>query len=546
MPEWLDHLRALFPVSGVVQVGAGSGASSARYGEWGVTNVLLIEAQESLGRRLSAIVQDRPGWRVASALVGDRDGDVDFYVASNPRESGIIPPDRQSHLWRNLRVRERRSLRSVRLDALLGRPEHNAAGFNWVVIDCLPALPILQGAGSCMDRWDVVLVRALLSDQPLRDSGATKAEVDAFLGSHGFRSVAWEEERQPAVATIAYVRDWKATLQARLSKVAHEREAQIEALKKEHDNRSLLQAMAGARTQAEVDQALRSNVELKAHADALQKRIDELSGELHHASSELEKLTSDFSFEREKLTSDFDSKSMAQAMATAKVQAEVDQARRSNVELRKHADGLQKRVDELGSELHRVTSDAKEREATLRGLLETRDELSRQVQLGHVERDEAVRQKAELAALAAERHEQVSELAAELERQRGWEDRHQAELMKLKIEHDERIRTMQDRIKQLESVAEDRDVQARLCAEQQVRIAQLTRDHDEHARVSRERLAHIEKLIRDGEDQAKRAAEMEKDRADLEHRQRRLDEEFAKAEAQIELIKDVVLREKAF
>lgn len=412
----LGLLQTLFPASGVIHVGAGGGASAALYARWGVTNALLIEAQEGHQRSLAALAQGRPGWRVAGVLVGAREEDVDFYVTSNPKESGIIAPDRQLHLWRNLKAVRRQALRCVRLDTLLGPPPPEGAGFNWVFVDCLPALPVLEGAGSRSDEWDVVVIRGALADQSLQGLGATKPEIDAFLGGRGFRCLMWEEERQPALAQIAYVRDWKTILA----------------------ERSLAQAEAAAGIQARSDEAQRSNVELGKRAATLQQKMDELAGE--HAR----------------------------------------QMQRCQVE----------RDDAIAQKAQQVSEQA------------------RQVQLSQVERDEAIGRKARLEELAAERHEQVSEMAAELERQRGWEDRRQAEIHQLRIQHDERVRTMQARLEELQ--------------------------------------ARIDGLVSEGQDKARQMAELEQERAGLEHRQRRLDEELAKAEAQIELITDVVLREKAF
>ncbi len=55
-----------------------------------------------------------------------------------------------------------------------------------------------------------------------------------------------------------------------------------------------------------------------------------------------------------------------------------------------------------------------------------------------------------------------------------------------------------------------------------------------------------EKRQQEGEERRKRIEQLEQQLTEQDHRQRLLDEEILKAEAQIELIKDILLREKAF
>lgn len=229
LQSWLDHLRLLNPVTGVAHVGAGTGQDAVRYAHWNVPVAVLIEAEESCHDKLPAVASGLPGWSVHTALLSDQEEEKAFYLASNPNENGILSPECLTGLWRNLKTKEQRRLKATTLDNLLAELNPYPETINWVVIDCLPALPIVRGAGRLLDGWDVIIARVVLDETQLQATGAAKAEVDVFLSGHGYRCIACEEERQPAVGRALYVRDWKTSLHARLHELQRDVAIQAEA-----------------------------------------------------------------------------------------------------------------------------------------------------------------------------------------------------------------------------------------------------------------------------------------------------------------------------
>lgn len=208
---WLDHLRLLTPVTGVVHVGAGTGREAERYADWGVHSAVLIEADESCHDKLATVAFGRLGWSTHTALLSDREEEKDFYLASNPNENSVLAPESLASLWRNLKAKEQRRINATTLDSLLTELHHQPETTNWVVIDCLPALPVMRGAGLRLNDWDVIIARVVLEEAQLQAAGAAKDEIDAFLSKHGYRCIACEEERQPAIGMALYIRDWKAS-----------------------------------------------------------------------------------------------------------------------------------------------------------------------------------------------------------------------------------------------------------------------------------------------------------------------------------------------
>ena len=247
LQDWMEQGKALLPITGVVHVGAGGIQTVSHYANWGVSTAVLVEAEEDLHSKLAAFAQQHAGWSVQLALLSDHEGEMDFYLASNPRESGVLPPSSLTGLWKNLKTREQRPLQATTLDHLLAGATPSPETINWAVIDCFPALPVLQGAGRYLDLWDVVITRVVLDNSKSPGLGTTKTEIDSFLATHGYRCLAWEEERQPAIGRVLYIRDWKGLLgsrlkevQERLSRQTGEQQAQIEQLTKARDEQEIL------------------------------------------------------------------------------------------------------------------------------------------------------------------------------------------------------------------------------------------------------------------------------------------------------------------
>ena len=150
----------------------------------------------------------------------------------------------------------------------------------------------------------------------------------------------------------------------------------------------------------------------------------------------------------------------------------------------------------------------------------------------------------------------------------------QKQLVKQKAAYDEQVRLANERQAQIEQLTKAKNEQARLANERQAQIEQLTKAKNEqlklanerktqieqltnakneqtHLAVSRQILCDQEKLRADNNQQElqnkqKELEKLEQQLAELNQRLPMLDNEFVKAEAQIELIKDILIREKAF
>jgi hypothetical protein len=481
MQEWLELLRGLAPIEGLVHIGAGNGHCAEQYAEWDLPLAVLVEADEDHREKLSAAVRLRPGWRTYIAMVGEANGERDFYVASNPSESGLLSPERLNVLWRNLRTIENRHVQTFRLDDLIGTQDGDATP-NWLVVDCFPALPVLQGAGRLLARADVVLARVILDEAVVSNSGATKIEIDGLLLGLGYRCVTMEEDRQPATGWALYMRDWRRLLEERL--------------RESHDQVNQL----GNALNEQLDLAVARQGELEQMIDAVEKHA-RLSDENRQ---KIEQLTQERT-ERERQAS----------VAIGELSALVEEKNAQTIAIRETADQLARLKADLESQIS-------DQQARILSLTSARDDAT--TRIGELDR-----------ALVEARNGQARatiEAAAQIEQ--------------LKVERDKQILLADDRWLKLEQQKKAVEEQTRLIIDMQGQVAALTVARDDANRAADEVKAKLAEITPRAEAQAARIAALEQERAEIDVRHGRLDQEMMKAEIQIELIKDVILRDKAF
>lgn len=229
---WLGLLRQLYPPSAVLLVGAGSGTSP-----WvqhllatGHRNVTLVEADEPTAARLKLVAQAQPSWAVQQGVVGRNSEHTPFYTASLQTESGLLEPESLRSLWPNLQTTHQQSRQAITLAELQQDAETPA---NWLLVDCLPALPIIQGAAQQLAAFDVIALRVLLSSTNSNSIELTQsASADALhpaLQALGFRCLAIETSRHPAIGHALFVRDTAALAQQQQQQLAQQAQTLAQA-----------------------------------------------------------------------------------------------------------------------------------------------------------------------------------------------------------------------------------------------------------------------------------------------------------------------------
>jgi Methyltransferase domain len=213
LTPWMDFLQRLYPSAGVMLVGAGSGTGSSSGNwldclrEWSPPHVTLVEADETQFQHLQRNTRDAQGWNLHQVVVARTAGRVAFHQASHLAESGLIEPAALRGLWANLQTQHTTVQPAVTLSSL--RAQHP---FDWLMVDCLPALPIVEGAGADLDQVDVLLARVLLTDIPDSAEEASLQALQSWLEPRGLRLLASTVGRHPATGHALFVRDHRQAL----------------------------------------------------------------------------------------------------------------------------------------------------------------------------------------------------------------------------------------------------------------------------------------------------------------------------------------------
>jgi len=185
-------------------VGAGNG--SGPWVRWMLSSALpsatLVEADENLIAPLQAAVAEAPGlWRVLKQVVGPETGSVTFHVASVSSESGLLEPESLRDLWPNLRTRQKQTRQAISLDKLLHDDEPAA---NWLIVDCWPALPLLQRSQQALSAMDVVILRTHLGENT--PAALELRSVENTFAHIGLRLIESEPGRHPKQGHTLFVR----------------------------------------------------------------------------------------------------------------------------------------------------------------------------------------------------------------------------------------------------------------------------------------------------------------------------------------------------
>lgn len=291
----LTLLQRLVPPGAVIHIGSGIGVGQMHsWRNWGVPRALLLDAAYGVHQPAWFNPDTAPpGWSYEAALLSDRDGTTCMYQASNPAESGLLKPEELNMIWPNLSTKEQEQRPVTRLESLLAEPRHTelrAAANIWCMVDCLPALPILQGAGAELQNWSVLWLRVLLKPFDGELQQANLPACQELLEPLGFHCLQINESNHPALGDAIFVRDWAAWLQPRLAlqeKLAADEHTQLKELSdaKEQSMQQLEELTAARNEQARLAD------ERQASVKQLQQEQEAFSNLAAERLAQMEQLT---------------------------------------------------------------------------------------------------------------------------------------------------------------------------------------------------------------------------------------------------------------
>ncbi|TNJ35959.1 FkbM family methyltransferase [Prosthecochloris vibrioformis] len=385
----LDCLSRVFPVKGAVVVGAGMGK-----GVWfdlfqtqGIENVLMLEAEPSNIQYLQKKYASHSQWRILENVVSGQDGECAFYSLSNSAESSLLEPDVLKTLWPNISVREERVCQSVTLDWLAHEKILNG---NWLVIDVLPALSILNGALKTLSAFDVIIVRQFI-DEHLSDG--FQQDIGTLMQQHGFCCFGIEQELHPSLGHAVYVKDSR-ELALDLKQI----QAQSERLQKDWlDRQSAWELEKGDLLKAIKDaeqQVVASDQRLAELTEILQVAQQELTESKHERQEFAERLKQEAEGKEARWLDRQSAWEQEKAELLKEREISQDKAMLNADAMSKQIDGLKKTVHQLQEELAQTKKmlDASEQSnVNLRQSKEKNEQLLRQQEVKEKDLDARIK-----------------------------------------------------------------------------------------------------------------------------------------------------------
>ncbi|MBZ1351041.1 hypothetical protein KZZ10_10325 [Alcaligenaceae bacterium LF4-65] len=378
---WLNALAVVQRPTRIVHIGIGDGkGESCVWTDWPLTKALAIDADP----------QTQEVIEVQSHVIGETEGRVAYFVASNPSENGLIDPSLLRMVWPSLTLSHQVQRDSSTLDRAAAEMLDTAIDVGaeplWLIVDALPAVSILSGGTKLLDVSSLVCVRAL-AEAGFRGepAGADLAAVDRFLEEKGFIRVIYLPGLNPKVGHALYARkrsiqvkspiESEASLQ--LSQVQQAAEALTVSLQQTSES---LQA-----TQAKLDVTLQERDAAQAAAEATFQERDSvrassaaLGAQLHEQTQEKEQALQQLEEAKQSthaLTASLQQSAEGLKATQAKLDAtlqERDAARATLDVTLKERDAAQATSAALGAQLHEQTQ---EKEQALQQLEEAKQSM---------------------------------------------------------------------------------------------------------------------------------------------------------------------------
>jgi len=614
----IELLRRIMPPQAVIHIGAGTGNGDMHlWRQWSVPYALIIDADPTRLGWAEGLAVENPAWQIRTAVLADRNNEVDYYRASNPDQDGLISPEKLAVLWPNLHTSESMRRQTQRLDSLLcdqALTSFQQALSTWLLIDCLPVLPILEGAGVELDRWSVLWLRVLLKPLADDDTVGTLNELEIYLRPHGYRCIHVFEDNHPAAGKALFVRDWHGQLMPIIKKLSEENSVVFaEKLTSEQNafavNNSLQnqigiltqvrdeQSQLAAERQAQVVTLTQEKTVLAEQRHALDqeiKAVKQARDEQNQLAAERQAQVVTLTQEKTVLAEqrhalDQEIKAVKQArdeqnQLAAERQAQVVALTQEKTVLAEQRHALDQEIKAVKQARDEQNQLAAERQAQVVTLTQEKTVLAEQRHALDKEINAVKQARDEQSQLAVERQAQIVTLTQEktvLAEQRHTLDQ---EINAVKQALNEQSQLAGERQALVETLAQEktvlaeqghaldqeinalkhvRDEQSRLAAERQTQVVTLTKEktalleelrllgeeitglskvRDEQARIAIEVHHEFEQLQTKLHLREIHVVKLENELAERDVRQRMLNEEMIKAEAQIDLIKDVLIR----
>jgi hypothetical protein len=572
---WLNALAVVQRPTRFVHIGIGDGkGESSAWTQWSFTKALAIDAEPINADVLNINPQSQAFIDLRSnVVIADTEDRVSYFVANNPYENGLIDPSLLRMIWPSLTLshqtqRDATTLDRAAADILNVSKDANAEPL-WLIIDALPGGRILSGGAKLLEASSLVCVRALAEagfrGEPV---GADLAAVDLFLEGKGFTRVIYLPGLNPKIGHALYARKQvfvvtnPAEIEAlqeqtqakeialhQLAEAKQTAEALTVSLQLSSENRQTLQVKLDA-TLHERDIALAASATLNSQ---LQEQTQAKEAALHqltqtNQSAEVLKVNLEQSIQnRQALQAQLEvalhERDAGQANSAALGAQLQEQTEAKEVALHQLTQANQS-SEALTASLEKSTQNLKALQAQLDATVHERDAvqansaaLSAQLQEQTQAKEEALHQLAQanqsseaLTASLEKSTQNLQALQAQLDATVHERDAVQANSAALSVQLQEQTQSKEAALHQLAHANQSKEAALQQLSDMQQSFDTVTAKLKATETAIELELGQVQRLSAENQE--------------LSHRQQLMNEELVKAEGQISLIKDLLLREQ--
>jgi hypothetical protein len=534
----------------VLVVGGGAGADLAHWRALQPQRLVVCEPQPALADELLRKLRAEAGETLVRGAVAPTEGPLTLQVLNNPRESGVQPPTGLLAHQPRLQVQATLAVPAQTLWQMAEALQLSADAPHLLVLDAPgQASAILQPSLAALQRFEWLVLRT--GTEPLYAGDAPCTDLLAMLQAAAYDWVADDPDTLPPHRELLLRRNPQ-RLQALQTQAALAQAR--EALQQQQTDTAELAAV-NAGLEATLAEWAQTIERLEAHSQTQAQQLAECqaeAAELTQAQQTHHELTrqqqAQWGLERLAQQQALDQRSAEAEIAAADHQAEINAAHQAKATAENLTAERQSQLETLPQELAAMRrahdEQATQYQAEVAALTQSLQEHQEAAQL---QQDQWAAERLGHLELVAARIAEADKPAVEHSAQVHAMTQELAELAQAR---NEQTQLASDRAEQIAAINEAKSAAETAAAERQAQVdalvqekAQLTATQETLSKDKADFSLQLQTKAKVIEEQAVLLKAAERENRDLAARQQLMNDELLKAEAQIELIKDLLLRE---
>ena len=545
MNSLLQHIRqnTQTPTGLTLVIGAGNGASLSALRQLGSSRLVLAEAHPRQAEELARRARTDLGEEVwHQAITATAQGNVSLHVLNNPNYNSLKSPSGLLTYFPNLRAISNLEAPSRTLTESITALCPAEGEDNLLILDAPgQALELLQATSpTALQSFAWIIINGAVETLYSEDSTATESAF--WLQKLGFDPVSEDQEALYPHTALLLVRNPTRVETYRLDTEIRQLYEQLDQCQRTHVHEA-------EDYQQKLDQLGQHNDEQTRQLSERQNQLDTLTSE----KTELITVRDALNKDKAALTSARDQ----QTKLAAERQTQLDALSSEKTELINTRDALNKDKAAVTAARDEQTKLANERKTQLDALTSEKTELIAARDALNKDKTAVTAARDDQTKLASERKAQLDALTGEKAELIAARDALSKDKVALTSARDEQTKLANDRKAQLNALTSEK---AELIAARDALSkdnAALTAARDDQTKQVNDLKAQLSKTITEREQSQKAVSEHQKNLEATQQniqtletnadetalRQQLLQEELIKAEAQIELIKDLLLRE---